>query len=61
MNLFIKTPLIESQSMKEFIKSREKVYLKLENIQTSGSFKIRGISRLSEYVSLLETNQSFDK
>ena len=39
--LHIKTPLIPSPAMSEIV-GRD-VFLKLENLQPSGSFKIRGI------------------
>ena len=50
-DLFIKTPLIESVELKELCP--RKVFLKLENCQPSGSFKMRGISRLCQQVSFM--------
>jgi hypothetical protein len=55
-DLFIKTPLIESIIMKDFVELN-RIFLKLENTQPSGSFKLRGISRLCQYVS----NQQYFK
>ena len=51
MDLFVKTPLIESIQMKSYVKDDKTVYLKLENCQPCASFKLRGISRLCQYVS----------
>ncbi len=49
-DLFVRTPLIESIVLSDLCKN--KVYLKLENCQPSGSFKMRGISRLCQHVRL---------
>jgi len=43
-NIFIKTPLVYSKPLSD-IASRE-IYLKLENTQPSGSFKLRGLSHI---------------
>ncbi|XP_074641592.1 serine dehydratase-like [Tubulanus polymorphus] len=43
-NLHIRTPLIESRPMSDY--SGYRVYLKLENTQPAGSFKLRGIGNL---------------
>ena len=42
-DLHVKTPLIESKTMSQLAGRR--VYLKLENLQLGGSFKIRGIGK----------------
>ncbi|PVD32937.1 hypothetical protein C0Q70_08384 [Pomacea canaliculata] len=44
--LFIKTPVIRSLSISELV--GHDVFLKLENLQPSGSFKIRGISNMCQ-------------
>ena len=54
---FVRTPLIESTQFKEFCPKR--VFLKLENCQPCGSFKMRGISRLCQQVSHRESNHCF--
>ena len=48
--LYLETPLIESTSMSNM--TRKQVYLKLENVQPSGSFKLRGISYHCKKVNL---------
>jgi L-serine/L-threonine ammonia-lyase len=45
--MFKKTPLIFSKKISEQLQT--KVYLKLENLQESGSFKDRGISNLCQW------------
>ncbi|XP_076344849.1 serine dehydratase-like isoform X2 [Tachypleus tridentatus] len=45
-NIFIQTPLIESKPLSKLVK--RSVFLKLENLQPSGSFKLRGLSRLCQ-------------
>jgi threonine dehydratase len=48
LNFYIETPLIESKILTELSKTDDNstnVFLKLENIQPSGSFKIRGIGK----------------
>lgn len=43
------SPLIESDELSSWLKNAQndtKVYLKLENVQPSGSFKMRGIGHL---------------
>jgi L-serine/L-threonine ammonia-lyase len=45
--MFRKTPLIFSKKISEQLQT--KVYLKLDNLQESGSFKDRGISRLCKW------------
>jgi len=45
-NLHLNTPVIESSSLNE--KARQKIFLKLENTQPTGSFKIRGIGHLCQ-------------
>jgi len=45
-DLHIRTPLIESLSLSERCKKR--VYLKMENMQPTGAFKIRGIGLLCQ-------------
>lgn len=45
----IVSPLIESDEISNLLKNglnEPKVYLKLDNVQPSGSFKIRGIGHL---------------
>lgn len=44
--LYIETPLTESVSLSK--KAGTRVFLKLENVQPSGSFKMRGISALCQ-------------
>ena len=46
--LHIKTPLLESHAMTKL--TGFPVYLKLENVQPPGSFKIRGIGNLCQKV-----------
>lgn len=55
--LYIKTPLIESLEMGEIIKSQ--VYLKMENVQQSGSFKNRGIGSICSYYAQVENAKCF--
>lgn len=52
--LFIKTPVIRSLSISELV--GHDVFLKLENLQPSGSFKIRGISNMCQKVGNLILN-----
>ena len=47
-DIFVRTPLIESIPLREYVGDR-KIYLKLENTQPSGSFKMRGISALCKF------------
>lgn len=47
--IFVRTPLIESVPLRPFAAGR-KVFLKLENCQPSGSFKLRGVSELCKHV-----------
>ncbi|OTF72596.1 hypothetical protein BLA29_008380, partial [Euroglyphus maynei] len=47
-NIYVRTPLIESVQLRKYCTDR-KVYLKMENCQPSGSFKLRGISNLCKY------------
>ena len=47
MKLYIKTPLIESQKLSSII--GKPVYLKMEALQPSGSFKNRGMARLCSH------------
>ncbi len=45
----IVTPLVESEALSDLLsnnQSKTKVFLKLDNLQPSGSFKIRGINNL---------------
>lgn len=46
----VNTPLLESVSMSKMAGTA--VYLKMENCQPSGSFKIRGIGHLCQQVGL---------
>ena len=48
-NIYIRTPLVESIELRKYCAGRQ-VYLKMENCQPSGSFKLRGISNLCKYV-----------
>ena len=48
--IFVRTPLMESVALRQHAAGR-RVFLKLENTQPSGSFKLRGISALCKYVS----------
>lgn len=41
--VYVQTPLIESVTLKKYAAGR-RIYLKLENCQPSGSFKLRGIA-----------------
>lgn len=41
--IYVRTPLVESIALRPYAAQR-KVYLKLENVQPSGSFKLRGVS-----------------
>lgn len=47
----VNTPLLESVSMSKLVGTT--VYLKMENCQPSGSFKIRGIGHLCQQVGAL--------
>ena len=49
-DLFIKTPLIRSDKLSS--KLGASVWLKLENLQHTFSFKVRGIGNLCKHVSL---------
>ena len=53
--LHIKTPLLHSWSLSK--KTGRSIYLKCENLQPSGSFKIRGIGKLCQQWKLLGKNQ----
>jgi threonine dehydratase len=44
------TPLKCSKALSELIPGATEVYIKLENCQPSGSYKIRGIGRLARKV-----------
>ncbi|KAJ6221551.1 hypothetical protein RDWZM_000096 [Blomia tropicalis] len=46
--IYVRTPMIESIPLRKYSADR-KVFLKLENCQPSGSFKLRGISKLCRY------------
>jgi L-serine/L-threonine ammonia-lyase len=48
-NIYIKTPLYHSTNLTKLI--NHDVYLKLENTQPSGSFKLRGIGYHCQKVS----------
>lgn len=48
----LNTPLLESTSMSRRVGTT--VYLKMENSQPSGSFKIRGIGHLCQQVETLK-------
>lgn len=50
--IFIKTPLIDSTPLSNLADAP--VYLKLENAQPSGSFKLRGISFTCQQVTLIK-------
>ena len=41
-HIILKTPLVSSESINEITKAN--IYFKLENLQLTGSFKIRGAS-----------------
>lgn len=46
---YVKTPLVESKVLSELASKdgvKTNVYLKLDNIQPSGSFKLRGVGQL---------------
>lgn len=47
----LSTPLLESDSMSK--RAGTTVYLKMENCQPSGSFKVRGIGHLCQQVDTL--------
>lgn len=55
--LYIKTPLLESLELSEI--SRSHVYLKMEALQPSGSFKNRGIGYICHHLAHMEKAQSF--
>ncbi len=46
--LYIETPVAESVSLSK--KASRRIFLKLENLQPSGSFKMRGISVLCQHI-----------
>lgn len=48
--LHIVTPLKYSEALSKLIPGATEVYMKLENCQPSGSFKIRGIGQLARKV-----------
>ena len=50
--VYVRTPLIESVVLKQFTAGR-RIFLKLENCQPSGSFKLRGVSAQVKHVSWL--------
>lgn len=54
---YIKTPLIESLDLNEIIQSQ--VYLKMEAIQPSGSFKNRGIGFICSHYAKVENAKCF--
>ncbi len=47
--IYVRTPLVESIALRPYAAQR-KVYLKLENVQPSGSFKLRGVSEQVKHV-----------
>ena len=49
--LYVKTPVLLSHQLTS--KAGYKVYLKLENLQPPGSFKIRGISHMIQKVKII--------
>jgi threonine dehydratase len=51
--LHIVTPLLRSAALTELLPGCEGVYLKMENCQIAGSFKIRGFGRLAQKVRCL--------
>lgn len=53
--IYVRTPLVESVALRKHAAGR-RVFMKLENTQPSGSFKLRGISALCKFVSLLNFN-----
>lgn len=55
--VYIKTPLLESLELSEI--SRSHVYLKMEALQPSGSFKNRGIGYICYHLAHMEKAQSF--
>ncbi len=57
IELHIKTPLLESSELSEISKSR--VYLKMEALQPSGSFKNRGIGFICSHYAYEEKAKSF--
>jgi threonine dehydratase len=48
--LHIVTPLKYSNALSKLIPGATEVYMKLENCQPSGSFKIRGVGQLARKV-----------
>lgn len=54
-SIYVRTPLIESVPLQKHCGGR-KVYLKMDNLQPSGSFKLRGIANLCKYVSDCQFN-----
>lgn len=47
--IYVRTPLIESVALRLYAAQR-KVFLKLENLQPSASFKLRGVSEQVKHV-----------
>lgn len=47
--IYVRTPLIESVELRPYAAQR-KVFLKLENLQPSASFKLRGVSEQVKHV-----------
>ena len=50
-HIILKTPLVSSESINKITKAN--IYFKLENLQLTGSFKIRGALNKIEYVNAL--------
>ena len=48
--VYVRTPLIESVALRPFSAGRQ-IFLKLENCQPSGSFKLRGVAAQAKHVS----------
>ncbi len=51
--IYVRTPLIESIPLRKYLPSGRNIFLKLENTQPSGSFKMRGVSELCRHAQSL--------
>lgn len=49
--LYVQTPLLRSRKLSELVGAN--VWLKMESVQTAGSFKTRGLSNFAKKVSKL--------
>ncbi|KAH9403841.1 hypothetical protein TYRP_015035 [Tyrophagus putrescentiae] len=51
--IYVRTPLIESIPLRKYLPSGRNIFLKLENTQPSGSFKMRGVSEVCRHAQSL--------